>query len=131
MDVAASAKDALRMLTEADSKDPYALVLMDWHMPGMDGLEASRVIKSPGRLQHTPRIVIVTAFGREDVRTEAEQVGVNGYLLKPVNASVMYDTLMDLFGEHPGDGSDVAARRARSRATTSAERGFCWWKTTI
>jgi CheY-like chemotaxis protein/HPt (histidine-containing phosphotransfer) domain-containing protein len=77
---------------------------MDWNMPGMDGLQASRLIKQDNRLTHTPRIVMVTAFGREDVRTEAETLGLDGYLLKPVNASTLYDTLVDLFSQHPADG---------------------------
>jgi PAS domain S-box-containing protein len=93
-----SAEDALRQIAAADSRDPYRLVLMDCHMPGMNGLEASRIIKRNGRLKHIPKIVIVTASGREDVRTQAEQIGVEGYLLKPVNASQLYDTLADLFG---------------------------------
>jgi CheY-like chemotaxis protein/HPt (histidine-containing phosphotransfer) domain-containing protein len=42
--------------------------------------------------------VIVTAFGREEVRAQAEQIGIEGFLLKPVNASLLYDTLVDLFG---------------------------------
>ena len=71
---------------------------MDWHMPGMDGLEASRIIKRDDRLQHIPKIVMVTAFGREDIRTKAEEIGIEGYLLKPVNSSLLYDTLVDLFG---------------------------------
>ena len=49
-----SGEDAIRELAAADVKDPYTLVLMDWHMPGMDGLEASRIIKRGGRLQHCP-----------------------------------------------------------------------------
>ena len=61
-------EDAIRALAAADSKDPYQLVLMDWHMPGMDGLQASAIIKREGRLKNIPRIVMVTAFGREDVR---------------------------------------------------------------
>jgi CheY-like chemotaxis protein len=93
-----SGKDAVREIASADSQDPYRLVLMDWHMPQMDGLEASRIIKRDDRLQHIPKIVLVTAFGREDVRTQAEQSGIDGYLLKPVNSSLLYDTLVDLFG---------------------------------
>jgi signal transduction histidine kinase/DNA-binding response OmpR family regulator/HPt (histidine-containing phosphotransfer) domain-containing protein/CHASE3 domain sensor protein len=93
-----SGEDAIRKLVAEDSKDPFSLVLMDWHMPEMDGLQASRIIKRGGRLKNVPRIVIVTAFGREEVRTEAEELGVDGYLLKPVSASLLYDTLMDLFG---------------------------------
>ena len=41
---------------------------------------------------------MVTAFGREEVRTQAEQIGIDAYLNKPVNASVLYDTLMEQFG---------------------------------
>jgi CheY-like chemotaxis protein len=110
-----SGEAAVRELAAADSKDPYALVLMDWHMPGMDGLEASRIIKHGGRLKNVPRIVMVTAFGREEVRAEAEQIGVEGYLLKPVNASVLYDTLMDLFGAAPADSGGVRVAKDEAR----------------
>src|SRR6185295_6433461 len=102
-------------------KDPYALVLMDWHMPGMDGLEASRIIKRGGRLRNVPRIVMVTAFGREDVRAQAEEIGIEGYLLKPVNASLLYDTLMDLFG---ADAAEAGARVSRDEAPTDDARGI-------
>ena len=95
---ASSGEDAIRALAAADSQDPYQLVMMDWHMPGMDGVEASRIIKRDGRLQHIPKIVMVTAFGREDIRTQAEEIGIDSYLLKPVNSSLLYDTLVDLFG---------------------------------
>jgi CheY-like chemotaxis protein len=93
-----SGEDAVREIAAVDSQDPYRLVLMDWHMPAMDGLETSRIIKRNGRLKHVPKIVMVTAFGREDIRNEAEEIGVDSYLLKPVNSSLLYDTLVDLFG---------------------------------
>jgi PAS domain S-box-containing protein len=97
-DSVSSGEDAVREIAAADSLDPYRLVLMNLHMPGMDGLQASRVIKRNDRLQHIPKIVMVSEFGREDVRTQAEEIGVDGYLLKPVNQSLLYDTLVDLFG---------------------------------
>jgi signal transduction histidine kinase/CheY-like chemotaxis protein len=97
-DSVSSGEDAVREIAAADSPDPYRLVLMDWHMPGMDGLQASRIIKRNDRLQHIPKIVMVTAFGREDIRTQAEEIGIDSYLLKPVNQSLLYDTLVDLFG---------------------------------
>src|SRR5580704_6641626 len=80
-----SGEDAVREIAAADSTDPYRLILMDWHMPGVDGLEASRIIKRNKQLQHIPKIVMVTAFGREDIRAKAEQIGIDSYLLKPVN----------------------------------------------
>ena len=110
-------EDAVREIAAADAQDPYRLVLMDWHMPGMDGLEASRIIKRNDRLQYIPKIVMVTAFGREDIRTQAEQIGIDSYLLKPVNQSLLYDTLVDLFGvggleDHRSRKVDVAEHDA-------------------
>jgi two-component system sensor histidine kinase/response regulator len=111
-DSVASGEDAVREIAAADSQDPYRLVLMDWHMPGLDGLEASRIIKRNDRLKHVPKIVMVTAFGREDIRDQAEEIGVDSYLLKPVNSSLLYDTLVDLFGmaatEHQPRGPRAA-----------------------
>jgi two-component system sensor histidine kinase/response regulator len=97
VDWVSSGEAALRELAAADSGDPYEVVLMDWHMPGMDGLEASRRIIRGGLLEHVPKIVMVTAFGREEVRAQAEEMGIRGYLLKPVSPSLLYDTLMDVF----------------------------------
>ena len=79
-------------------------------MPGMDGLEASRIVKRSDRLQHIPKIVMVTAFGREESRAQAEQIGIDSYLLKPVNQSLLYDTLVDLFGV-----AGLEDHRSRSR----------------
>ena len=94
----ASGEDAIREIVSADERDPYKLVLMDWHMPQMDGLAASRIIKRHERLHNIPKIAMVTAFGREDIRAQAEETGIEGFLLKPVNSSLLYDTLVDLFG---------------------------------
>jgi CheY-like chemotaxis protein len=97
-DSVSSGEDAVREIAAADSPDPYRLVLMNLHMPGMDGLQASRIIKRHNRLQHIPKIVMVSEFGREDVRAQAEEIGIDSYLLKPVNQSLLYDTLVELFG---------------------------------
>ncbi len=108
-DSASSGEQAIRELAAADERDPYDAVLIDWQMPGMDGLEAARVIKQGGRLQHIPKVVMVTGFGREDVRSRAEDMGIEGFLLKPVSPSLLYDTMMDLFGS-----AESKADRARS-----------------
>jgi signal transduction histidine kinase/DNA-binding response OmpR family regulator/HPt (histidine-containing phosphotransfer) domain-containing protein len=104
-----SGEEAVRAVAAADSQDPYQLVLMDWHMPGMNGIEASRIIKRDHRLRHVPKIVMITAFGREDVLTGAIEAGMDGYLLKPVNTSLLYDTLAELFGAAaPGEYARAA-----------------------
>jgi CheY-like chemotaxis protein len=60
---------------------------------------------------------MVTAFGREEIRTQAEQIGIDSYLLKPVNQSLLYDTLVDLFGvggleDHRSRKADLAEHDA-------------------
>jgi PAS domain S-box-containing protein len=97
-DAVASGRAAIQTLTGADSSDPYHLVLMDWNMPEMDGIQSSALIRRDSGLKNMPRIVMVTAFGREEIRNQAEQIGIDAFLTKPVNASVLYDTLMALFG---------------------------------
>jgi signal transduction histidine kinase/CheY-like chemotaxis protein len=115
-----SGEDAVRQITAADSQDPYQLVLMDWNMPGMNGLEASQIIKRHDRLQHIPKIVIVTAFGREDIRTQSDAIGVDGYLLKPVNSSLLYDMLMNLFGSASPEEHRTRAQRQETHAPDAA-----------
>jgi len=110
-DAVPSGEEAIRTLAAADAQDPYQLVLMDWHMPGMDGLQASAIIKRDTRLKNVPRIVMVTAFGREEIRAQAEQIGIDGYLLKPVNASVLYDQLMELFGAAGLEAAPISHRK--------------------
>ncbi len=98
VDAVSSGKEAIAALQKEDAADPYDIVFMDWHMPGMDGLQASRHIKSDETLKHRPAIVLVTAFGREEVREEAERLQLDGFLLKPVTKSMLVDTLVDVFG---------------------------------
>ena len=96
-DSASSGEQAIRELSAADTDDPYQAVLIDWQMPGMDGLEASRIIKHGGLMKHIPKVVMVTGFGKEDIRTQAEDMGIEGFLLKPVSPSTLFDTMIDLF----------------------------------
>jgi signal transduction histidine kinase/CheY-like chemotaxis protein len=102
VDVASSGKDAVAAVRRQDAVEPYDIVFMDWRMPGMDGLQASRHIKSDETLIHQPAIVLVTAFGREEVREEAERLQLDGFLVKPVTKSMIVDTLVNVFAEEGG-----------------------------
>jgi two-component system sensor histidine kinase/response regulator len=99
VDTATSGKEALAAIRRQDTTAPYDVVFMDWRMPGMDGLEASRHIKSDETLVRQPAIVLVTAFGRDEVREEAERLQLDGFLLKPVTKSMLVDTLVTLFAD--------------------------------
>ena len=67
---------------------------------------------------------MVTAFGREEVREEAEQLGIDGFLVKPVTKSMLVDTLVTLFA--PAAGETARRRRpAMSRPSGWRARGSC------
>jgi PAS domain S-box-containing protein len=112
VDVVGSGKEAIAAIQRHDATEPYDIVFMDWRMPGMDGLQASRHIKSDETLKHVPHIVLVTAFGREEVREEAERLELDGFLVKPVTKSMIVDTLVNVFagaGEEASVGSEREA----------------------
>jgi CheY-like chemotaxis protein/HPt (histidine-containing phosphotransfer) domain-containing protein len=96
--LADSGSKALRMLEAAPADKPFELVLMDWQMPGQDGVETSRRIKQHKGLRHIPAIIMVTAFGREEIIHQTERLGLEGLLIKPVSPSVLFNAIMEAFG---------------------------------
>ncbi|MCX6153132.1 MAG: response regulator [Candidatus Kapabacteria bacterium] len=93
-----SGKEAIKIL-ENSIDHPFELVLMDWKMPEMDGIQTVEQIKQDDRIPHTPAIIMVTAYGREEVLKRAEEAGFNGFLVKPVNDSLLFDSIMKVFGK--------------------------------
>ncbi len=110
VDAMASAQEAIAAIKQQDAAMPYDVVFMDWRMPGVDGLQASRQIKSDETLRHRPAIVLVTAFGREELREEAERLALEGFLLKPVTRSMIVDTLMKIFAHQEVGGTGVGRK---------------------
>ena len=85
----------------------YDLVLMDWRMPGLDGIETTRRIRRELHLTRVPAVLMVTAYGREEVVHEAEKAGIDGFLVKPVSEALLTETVLSLFGV-PGHHSPGA-----------------------
>jgi two-component system sensor histidine kinase/response regulator len=93
-----SGPDALSRLKDNQLRNnPIELIMMDWKMPQMDGIEVSRKIRQEMKL--TMPIIMMTAFGKEEQRIEAEKVGINGFLIKPIYPSTLFDAIMDGFGK--------------------------------
>ncbi len=97
--LAAGGEEGLSELEKADQDHPFDLVFMDWKMPGMDGLTVSEKIKNHSSLTRKPRIIMVTAYGREEIMNRAEQMDLDGFLIKPVNPSILLDAAMAAFGK--------------------------------
>jgi two-component system, sensor histidine kinase and response regulator len=85
----------------AATPHPYDVVYLDWRMPGMDGMETARQIRSLG-LASAPMFLMVTAYGREEVIKEAEHAGIQNVLVKPVSPSILFDTTMSVLGGQRG-----------------------------
>ena len=108
VDLARDGAQALTMIAESDRRAlPYDLVLMDWKMPVMDGVEATRQIAEQNPIG-APTVIMVTAFGREEAMASASQRGVQiqSVLTKPVTPS----TLLEAIAETLHRGMEVTTR---------------------
>ena len=86
VDTASSGEEALRMIEVQHTRhQPYNLVLMDWNMPGMNGLKASDEIRK--QYDNESTVIVMTAYNWDDIQEEAHRVGVDSFLAKPLLAS--------------------------------------------
>ncbi len=117
VDQAESGKAAIDAVDRAEAQGlPYEIVFLDWKMPGMDGIEtAKRLRERP--LSRIPRMMMVTAYGREEVIKGAEEMGIEDVLIKPVSASVLFDGVVRILG-----GVDVGPRTADDAPTDTFEQ---------
>ncbi len=123
VNLAASGEDALEEIERADKDQPFGLVIMDWKMPGMDGLEASKRIKTHKTLSKIPAIVLVTAYGREELMRQADEIGLEGFLLKPVSSSMLLDAIMQALGREVQGVSRVGRKKEQSAEELNAIYG--------
>lgn len=86
-----NAADAIRCLSDAPEK--FDMVLMDVQMPGIDGLEATRIIRSMVEISEIP-IIAMTAYVMADERDECFSAGMNDHVSKPVDAENLYETML-------------------------------------
>ncbi|APW44110.1 response regulator [Rhodoferax saidenbachensis] len=101
---------------------PYHLVLMDWQMPGMDGVETIRRIRSNEGISETLATVMVTAYSRDDLIEKASDVRIDGILEKPVNPSAVLNTISLALG-HTRQIASPPLRRATYEAMAAQLRG--------
>jgi two-component system, chemotaxis family, chemotaxis protein CheY len=72
------------------------LVVTDWNMPGMTGIDLLRGIRADPKLRHLP-VLMVTAEAKREQIVEAAQAGVNGYVIKPFTAQTLDEKLTKIF----------------------------------
>jgi signal transduction histidine kinase/DNA-binding response OmpR family regulator/HPt (histidine-containing phosphotransfer) domain-containing protein len=97
---AASGEEALALLSRAaDAGKPVELVLMDYLMPGWDGVETIRRLRADPRFGAPPAILMVSVCTREAVLQEQGELPLDGFLTKPVNPALLYHSVLRVL--HP------------------------------
>jgi two-component system, sensor histidine kinase and response regulator len=92
---APSAREGIELVRQAaERREPYEIVFVDWQMPGLDGIETGKLIQALPNLPAPPHLVMVTAYGREEVLRQAEQASFENVLIKPVTASMLFDSVV-------------------------------------
>ena len=89
---------AVKIVASASAQNqPFDIIYLDWRMPGIDGMEAARQILALG-LTPPPILVLVSAYGREEMVKEAEAMGIVNMMVKPLSPSMLFDTTMEAMG---------------------------------
>ena len=128
-----SGKLALNEVEKADKKgSPYDLVLMDWKMPEMDGLETIKMIRSNNRLNHLPALIMVSAYEREELIQQSGQIKLDGIITKPINQSILIDGISNAFGKLSGQLKSARQTIQSNPGKTNylPKKLFCWLKIT-
>jgi two-component system sensor histidine kinase/response regulator len=95
-----SGEEALSALTRGSQVGhPFDLVLMDWRLPGIDGIEASRRIKEHPTLSPIPAILMISAFESEEVLNGLSDPRFDGFLVKPVAEQLLMRTIASIRAE--------------------------------
>jgi len=99
---AATGFEALAQLKSANSAGMnFELMVSDWKMPGMDGLQLTRIIhqmEQDKKLSRMPVVIMATAFSKDQLLREAQGVQLDAVLAKPVMPSALFDTIVSLQG---------------------------------
>ncbi|CAK0765992.1 two-component system, sensor histidine kinase and response regulator [Gammaproteobacteria bacterium] len=108
-----SGAEAIQVVQQGIAKgSPYQLVLMDWLMPGLDGLQTLQQFKDTISPELFPKTLLLIPYDREEkLRSVGDTVGVNAYIPKPLNCSILFDTIMEVFGRKV----DKVFRRGRKK----------------
>ncbi len=105
---AASGKKALDELWTVAGEKPYELVILDWKMPGMDGIKVAKTIKNRNfnaknkssladQISKIP-IIMMSAFGPEEMMQKFKNAGAETFISKPINKYKLFNIIMEIFG---------------------------------
>jgi len=113
---AESGEDAIQKLrVRYNAKSSFDVLLVDWKMPGMDGLQAATTIRQSFSHDACPIVLMVTAFARDELLRQPNIDCVDGVLSKPVTSSTLYNSVAEVLRRR-GQGNARSLRPAQGTA---------------
>ncbi len=95
---AKSGVEAIEMISKRHQENRnYDIVILDWKMPDMNGIETARRIRST--IDEKIPILLISAYDRSEIEEAAKTVGANGFVSKPLFRSTLYDKINQLLGK--------------------------------
>ena len=92
-DTAHNGTEAIDMAT---TRKDYQLIILDWKMPDMNGIETARQIRS--KIGNNVPIILISAYDSSDLEDSAKEAGVSGFISKPLFRSTLYNKLNEVLG---------------------------------
>ncbi len=98
--IASSGEDALLLIDQAAANnEPFRLIICDWQMAGLNGIECARKVLANDRLPFRPAIIMVTAYESNDIYQKTKELGLDGLLFKPVNKQNLFEGIIKAFNK--------------------------------
>jgi len=88
---------------KTEKKTGFDLILMDYSMPGLNGFQTAEKINEILNITDRPKYILVTSYGRDEILNGVDRAGFEGFILKPVNQSLLFNTIMQAFGQERQD----------------------------
>lgn len=100
---AASGKDALAVINRAEAAhNAFDVLVMDWQMPGLDGLETMSAVQAEHPAATWPMVIMVSAFEQSEMQLALGERSIDAVLVKPVTSSNLFDTLHEAIAKQRG-----------------------------
>ena len=116
---AASGEEGIALLQAAPSFGaPFDAIVLDYHMPVMNGIDVAKLIRQDPKLGSTP-IVMLTSVDNSEIANSLEALNIQGHLIKPTKASLLLETLVDALQSRPAEceTSNQIIQKVRSETT--------------
>ncbi len=115
-----------KILQRREKQDPFQIILLDWKLPGIDGIETAR------RIRHTLAsevpILLISAYDWSEIEEDAKSAGINGFISKPLFKSTLYHSLKQYAGhtEAEPDPSQQAVDLSGKRVLLAEDNELNW-----